>query len=112
MEIAVQTAGKAPVDSGTVTTGLPDGHTAVVGLTLRDGPLAALCNIFCLVLFVAQQMGNKLGQCSREVLGERRTRGKEILPKCHVGPGMTVEMTCNSCHGILLSATDCVSTGV
>lgn len=30
MEIAGQTAGKAPVNSGTVTTVLPDGHTAVV----------------------------------------------------------------------------------
>lgn len=30
MEIAAQTAGKAPLNSGTVTVGLPDGHTAVV----------------------------------------------------------------------------------
>lgn len=43
MEIAIQIAGKAPVNSGTVTTGRPDGHTAVVaavvvGVTLSDGP--------------------------------------------------------------------------
>lgn len=30
MEIAVETMGKAPVNSGTVTTGLPDRLTAVV----------------------------------------------------------------------------------
>lgn len=42
------------------------------------GLLAALCNIFCLGLFVAQQMGNKLGPCSREVLGEQRTRGRTL----------------------------------
>lgn len=30
MEIVAQTAGKAPVNSGTVTAGLPDGQTSVV----------------------------------------------------------------------------------
>lgn len=83
MEIAIQTAGKAPVNSGTVTAGLPDGHTAVVaavvvGLTLSDGPFGSISNIFCLVLFGAQQMGNKLGPCSREVLGEQRTEGRRF----------------------------------
>lgn len=30
MEIAAQSAGKAPVNSGTAATGLPDGRAAVV----------------------------------------------------------------------------------
>lgn len=42
------------------------------------GLLAAQCDVFCLVLFVAQQMGNKLSPCSREVLGERRTTGRRF----------------------------------
>lgn len=78
MEIAAQTEGKAPVNSGTVTAGLPDGRTAVVaavvvGVTLSDGPFGSALQHICLVLFVAQKMGNKLGPFSREVLGELRT---------------------------------------
>lgn len=42
------------------------------------GLLEALCIILCLVLFVDQQMGNKLGPCSREVLGERGTIGRRL----------------------------------
>lgn len=83
MEIAVQTAGKAPVNSGTVTAGLPDGRTAVVatvvvGMTLSDGPFGSTLQHICLVLFVAQKMGNKLDPFSREVLGEQRTWGKRF----------------------------------
>lgn len=40
--------------------------------------LAALRNIVCLGLFTDQQMGNKPGPCSREVLGEPRARGKRF----------------------------------
>lgn len=36
MKIAVQTAGKAPVNSGTVTAGQSDGHTAVVAVAVSD----------------------------------------------------------------------------
>jgi len=39
--------------------------------------LAALCSIFCSVPFETQQMGNKQGPCSREFLGEHRTRGRK-----------------------------------
>jgi len=47
MEIVVQTAGKAPLNSGIVTAGLPYGQTAVVaavvgGVTLNDGPFGSI----------------------------------------------------------------------
>lgn len=53
MKIAAQTMGKAPVNSGTVTTVLPDGHAAVVAalvsvITLNDGLFGStLQHFFC-----------------------------------------------------------------
>lgn len=79
MKITAQAAGKAPVNSGTVTAGQSDGHTAVVAVvvaevTSSDGLFGSTQQlIFFWDLFAALKMGNKLVPCSREVLGERRT---------------------------------------
>lgn len=86
MKIAVQTAGKAPVISGTVTASLPYGRTAVVAavmavVTLNNWPFGSSLQhffFFFLVLFVVLKMGNKLVPCSREVLGEWRTWGRRF----------------------------------
>lgn len=90
MEIAVQTTGKAPVNSGTVTAGLPDGHTAVVaavgvGVTFGDGPFGCTMphSLFGSVCSPAD--GKQAGSMfSRGPEGAEDQR-EEMLPKCHVG---------------------------
>lgn len=80
MEIAVQTAGKAPVNSGTVTAGLPDGHTAVVvvGLTLSDGPFGSTMQHILFGSVCGAADGKQAGSMFSRGPGGARTRGRRF----------------------------------
>lgn len=93
MKIAIQTAGKAPVNSGTVTVGLPAGRTAVVAdgcccssTTFNDGLFGRTLQLF-FFLFVSvcgPEDGKQAGSMfSGGPWGAEDLR-EEILSKCHV----------------------------
>lgn len=79
MEIAVQTVGKAPVNSGAVwwTYSCSSGSRCSSETVMMDF-LAALYIFVCVFLFVTPEMGNKLIPSSREVLREWRTWGRRV----------------------------------
>lgn len=90
MEIAVQTTGKAPVNSGTVTASLHGGHTAVVaavivGLTLSDGPFGSTMQHTLFGSVCSPADGKQArSMFSRGPRGAEDQR-EEMLPKCHAG---------------------------
>lgn len=110
MKIAVQTAGKAPVNSGTVTAGLPDERTAVVAavvavVTLNDGPFGnTLQNIF-FGSVCGPEDGKQAGSMFSRGPGGAEDLREEILPKCPVAHDMH-PVPCKFCpRGQTLSQT-------
>lgn len=89
MKIAVQTAGKAPVNSGTVTAGLPDGRTAVVAaviavVILNDGPFGSTLQHIFFGSVCGPEDGKQAGSMFSRGPGGAEDLREEILPKCHV----------------------------
>lgn len=90
MEIAVQTVGKAPVHSGTVTTGLPDGQTTVVVavvilVTLSEGPFGSTVQHILFGSVCGQADGKQADSMFSGGPGGVEDQREEILPKFHVG---------------------------
>lgn len=90
MEIAVQAAGKAPVNSGTVTADLSNGHTAVgamvvVAVTSTDGPFGSTMQHILFGSVCGAEDGKQAGSMFSRGPGGAEDQREEILPKCHVG---------------------------
>lgn len=89
MEIAIQTAGKAPVNSGTVTAGLPDGHaavvaTVVVAVTFTDGPFGSTVQHILFGSVCGAEDGKQAGSMFSRGPGGALDQREDILPECHV----------------------------
>ncbi len=89
-EIAIQTTGKAPVNSGTVTTGLPDGRTAVVaavvvGVTWSNGRFGSTLQHILFGSVCGPEDGKQAGLMFSGGPGGAEDLREEILPKCHAG---------------------------
>lgn len=93
MKIAVQTTGKAPVNSGTVTVGLPAGRTAVVAggcccssTAFNDGLFGRILQLF--FFFFVSVCGAEDGKQAAPMFsggpGGAEDLREEILSKCHV----------------------------
>lgn len=109
MEIAVQTVGKAPVHSGTVTTGLPDGQTTVVVavvvlVTLSEGPFGSTVQHILFGSVCGQADGKQADSMFSRGPGGVEDQREEILPKFHVGLAWLCRRhstTIYSCSGVM-----------
>lgn len=112
MEIAAQAAGKAPINSGTVTAGVSDGHTAVVaavavGVTLHDGLFGSAMQHILFGSVCGPEDGKQAGSMfSRGPGGERRTRGRRFCQNAMLAWHDTYPLPCWLSRGLTLSKTE------